>query len=40
MHEVLCSMLTIHPTKEMLSALSELHSMTPRWGALRMNRLQ
>ena len=40
MYEVLGSMLTIHPTKEMLDAVSELHHMTPRWGEMRMNCLQ
>ena len=40
MQEVLRSMLTINPTREMLSAVADLHRMTPRWGALRMNCLQ
>lgn len=40
MQEVLGSMLTIHPTREMLEALSEVHQMTPRWGEMRMNSLQ
>lgn len=40
MREVLSSMLTIQPTQEMLRAVDELYLMTPRWGALQMNRLQ
>ncbi|MBQ2954783.1 MAG: hypothetical protein IJE07_14730 [Clostridia bacterium] len=40
MREVLSSMLTIQPTAEMLRAVDELYLMTPRWGALQMNRLQ
>ncbi len=40
LREVLSSMLTIHPTQEMLKAINELYLMTPRWGALQMNRLQ
>ena len=40
MQEVLGSMLTIHPTCEMLDAVSELHRLTPRWGEMRMNSLQ
>lgn len=40
LHEVLSSMLTIHPTGEMYKAVAELHCMTPRWGAMRMNSLQ
>lgn len=40
MLEVLTSMLTIHPTQEMLKAVTELYHMTPRWGQLRMNSLQ
>lgn len=40
MHEVLSSMLTIQPTSDMIRAVEELYMMTPRWGALQMNRLQ
>lgn len=38
--EVLASLLTMHPTQDMLNAVRELYMMTPRWGALRMNSLQ
>lgn len=40
MREVLSSLLTIHPTQDMLKAVNELYLMTPRWGALQMNSLQ
>lgn len=40
LREVLSSLLTVQPTAEMLRALDELYMMTPRWGALQMNRLQ
>lgn len=40
MHEVLGSMLTVHPTDEMLQAVTELHRLTPRWGEMRMHSLQ
>lgn len=40
LQEVLSSLLTMHPTSDMLCAVRELHMMTPRWGALRMNSLQ
>jgi len=36
MHEVLGTMLTVHPTKEMLQAVADLHRLTPRWGGLCM----
>lgn len=36
MHEVLGSMLTVHPTDEMLQAVADLHRLTPRWGGLCM----
>lgn len=40
MYEVLGTMLTIHPTEEMLQAVTELHRLTPRWGGLCMRSLQ
>lgn len=38
--EVLTSLLVIHPTQEMRTAVAELHRLTPRWGSMRMNTLQ
>ena len=38
--EVLASLLTMHPTADMIGAVQQLYMMTPRWGALRMNCLQ
>lgn len=40
MQEVLGSMLLQQPTQEMLQAVAELHAQTPRWGEMRMDRLQ
>lgn len=40
MLEVLGSMLLLQPTEEMRQAVAELHSQTPRWGEMRMDRLQ
>ena len=40
MQEVLSSLLMVHPTQEMFHALADLHRLTPRWGAMRMNCLQ
>ena len=40
MLEVLGSMLMLQPTEEMCSAVADLHALTPRWGEMRMNRLQ
>ena len=40
LQEVLSSMLTILPTRQMRQAVTELHMLTPRWGSLQMNRLQ
>lgn len=40
MQEVLATMLTIQPTDDMLFAVADLHQHTPRWGDMRMIRLQ
>ncbi len=35
MQEVLCTLLTVHPSEEMRCAVAEMHARTPRWGAMR-----
>lgn len=40
MQEVLTSMLTVLPSRELMAAVSDLHRLTPRWGAMQMNSLQ
>lgn len=38
--DVLTSLLVIHPTQEMRTAITDMYRSTPRWGAMRMNSLQ
>ena len=40
MQEVLATLLTVHPTQEMLQAVALLHRQTPRWGSLQSGSLQ
>ncbi len=40
MQEVLSSLLTIQPTREMRDAVTQLHARTPRWGMMHMALMQ